>query len=325
MSINPEFMANAHGSFMTIRVQVKRWEGVRQSKKVAQAAADAAGAEAQALGGHIKLMGVHHAELKAVKAAGAKINTYLYDHALPTEVDGEYMFHVDQIPQVVADLAKLKAEAEAVLEAFLPRYDNYVSAAKAHLKVYGEGTKYPTADEVRAKFAITISAPDFVPVADLERFKHLPLAQAAEWAEAAQAKVAHRIEGAREFILDSTRQYMADLEDSLSAGTYRVTDKKVKQVQHLSTQLRQLVRDWDNDPRLTALAELIDEQIAPTIKDLTKSGPTVHRSVRRAAKTVVKGIDDHKKNTAKLKASAPVKSAAVQGEAVGGGMLADLV
>ena len=328
--MNKEFMDRAAGAFMVIRVTVKRWEGIKQSRKVAQAAADAEGAEVNALGGHIKMLGVHHAELKRVKAANAKINTYLYEKALPSDIDGEYMFHVDQVPKVITDLNKLKAEAEAVLADFLVDYENFVAAAKAHLKTYGKGVDYPSVDEVRERFAITISAPDFVPMADVARFKHLPVAQAAQWAEEAEAKVARKIENAREYILDSTRKFMADAERAIAEDKFRTTDKKAREVEHLSTELSNLVKCWDNDPRLMELVDIIDIHILPAIKGKTLKGSSVRQAgVRRAAKTIVKGIDDHKKNQANLKKHAAKSDmsgkAKPKGTPVGGGMIADLI
>ena len=326
---NQEFMDKAAGAFMVLRVSVKRWEGVKRSRKVAEAAAVAGNlSDANALNGSVNLLGAHHADLKLVKAANAKINTYLDEKSLPSDIAGEYMFHVDQVPQVMADLQGLKAAAVAVLDEFLPQYQNFADAARAHLKDYADSSAYPSSEAVRARFEISISAPDFIPAADLSKFKSLPVAQAAEWAAAAETKVARKIEGAREFILDSTRAFMDEAIKAIDKENFRTTDRKAAEVSHLAVQLRQLIADWDNDPRLLALADLIDEKIAPAIRDKSLKGNlSGQHSVRRAARTVVKGIDDHKKNAALLKSQAitSTKKSAPAGAIIGGGMIADLI
>jgi len=336
---NRKFIEKAAGSFMVIRVSVKRWDGIKRSAKVARYAEKSAGAESGVATGSVYLLGKHQSELKAVVAAGAKIGTYLDEWSLPSDIGGEYVFHVDQTPEAYSELLRLAEGQQDALEKFLPNYNRFIAQAKRDLGKLNDGLRYPDENEVRERFRITISPPRPLPVVDVERYRHLPVEQAAEWAAQAEAQNGRIMESAREYILSVTRDFMDDLAKSMEDETFRLTEKKAKRVEWLGTQLHNLVADWDNDPRLLALAELIEQKITPalaggnvkrervSVKEAAAQETRIAASrteVTKAARNVVKGIDAHQKNVAKLRAKVN-KSDAPAGTVVGGGILADLI
>mgnify|MGYP006118722445 CR=1 len=324
------FMKKAAGKFMTIQITVPRWTGRKQSKKVTQLAEQGAGAESGVTTGGIKMLGQHDAALKTVIAAGAKLGTYCGEYALKTGIAGVHMFHVDQVPEAWVKLTELHQAQIAAVESFLPEYERYVSAAKAHLAdlsttTNGEAIQYPSAEEVREKFRVKVGTPRAIPISDLKIYTGIPLGEAAKWAEEAEEADAALLVQAREYILDATKELMVDIQTNISAGNFRVSAKKADKIKYLATQLKQLVVDWDNNPRLTALVEIMNERILPPIEGrLTKGDTKVQDQIRRAAKIVVTGIDDKRKDDARLKKAKSSPSAAVIGDVQLGGMLADL-
>jgi hypothetical protein len=330
------YLEKAAARFMMIKVKVSRSTLQKQSEKVRQAAEEQYDTAEGVTTGGFKLLGNNHDKVKHLIGLGAKVNTYLNGggkdqagKALPCPIDGYYLFHVDDIPQAWTDLQKMKADQEHFRDVeFLPFYDQFVQAAKEHLKGLWDESLYPSASEIKDKFKITIEPPRALPMSDMAAYANINLGEAAKWADEAAQRDAVVLEQAREFILDHARFFLEEMEKNITNNNFRVTKLKVEKLEHLSTQLRRLVDDWDGDTRLKLLSDLIDSKILPPIrKGETKGNASVQEGIRRAAKTVVKGIDDDRADKARLKAAKADKSATLNAgdEIVAGGLLADLM
>lgn len=326
-----KYIDQAANAFMTIGVSISRWSGVAQLIDGAERAAIEAGADTQSTRMYFNILGQHHAELKAVSAAFAAIRTYLYENTLPfsqsegeQQKRGDRLIPVVRVPEVITELAAIKAKAYAALEEFLPNYDRFVQASKANdVGAYKKEINFPSADEIRAKFAARISAPKAIPVTDMERFGSLPAGMAKEIAEANIAAISRQLAGAKDAAVEQAEIQMTTVVKQLTDGK-RLSPSLIENSRHAAKMLRDMVEGYDNDPRLLGLADLIDEKIGTVADtDVWKNNETQRIASAKAAATVVTSIQKIRK--AEKAVATPVKSGVKKSQLVGGGLIADLL
>lgn len=318
---------------MLIELSLPRWDGIAKLKGGAEKAAIRASANPQAFSGYVKMLGGHHAELKLVKSKYSAVRTYFYNNTLPfsqadadSQKRGARLIPVCRVPEFLAALQKLIQAAEETLESFLVEYDRFVSIAQSDdLGEWKNEVEYPSADEVRGKFGARISPPRAIPSCDMARFGSLPAALAAEIAEANAKSINDQLMQAKQSVMNQAEDQMKRAARQLKSGG-RMSSALIENSAHIARLLRDMTMGFDNDPRLIAMADLIDENISKIANvDVWKSGEGIRKKSYQAATTVSKGLRDLRQAADK---QAVVNKSTVKqssGNTAIGGLLADLI
>jgi len=321
------YIQQASNAFLTIQVSISKWSGVSQLKQAASKAASAAGASEANTRMYFNMLGQHHSDLKQVNAMYSAVRTYLYANTLPfSQAEGEQqqrgdrLIAVSRVPDVVHQLGVLVDAANSAADSFVAEYERMVAASIAHdVGEFKSEINYPTADQVRSKFAARISAPQTINVADMSRFGSLPVAMANEINASNNRKLEAQLQCAKDAAIKEAEDLAERVANQMRSGK-RFHDSLKSEAKRVASLLRDMVQGYDNDPRLLAMADLIDEQIGTIDIDRIREHEHARHAPRRAAETVSKGIKDMRKagatNTQPVSNNDPV---------VGGGFFADLL
>jgi len=151
----------------------------------------------------------------------------------------------------------------------------------------------------------------------MARYGSLPASLANEIAEARNKQLATQLEGAKTEAMNAAKAHMAIVAKQLTDGV-RLSDTLVTLSALHSKMLRDMVTGYDNDPRIIAMADMIDTEIACHNTEQWKASPSTRIKSRNAAKVIVKGL------TAMTAPVTPAQKKATN-QSLAGGLLADLI
>ncbi|GAG15713.1 unnamed protein product, partial [marine sediment metagenome] len=234
-------------------------------------------------------------QLNTVKAAYMAFYTYIYTVSLPYE-RGRYMVAVCRMPEILAELAKMKIAADKMRDEFLLEYDRLVMIAqsqdmgewKAEVK-----SKYPTSEEVRRMFGVTISAPKRLTAVDMSGV-NLLADLAAEIADANSAELESQLNLAKTVAIQQAEDQVKTLAKQLDGGK-RLHDSLISNSRNVARMLRDMTQGFDNDPRVLELADMIDKAVTVNKTEVWRDNPKVRLDAQRIAAKAAKGLQDVRK------------------------------
>jgi len=293
------FIETASNNFMLMQVTIRKWRGVQKLKSGSAKAAEQAKANPESFRGYVNLLGSNQRALKDVISKFDAVRSCLTENSLPfsdagqgQHRRGDRLIYVPNVPEVLTKMNTLTVKAYAERDAFLPEYDRLRDFAIQHdMGDWRNEVSYPTADEVRGMFSVSVTPPKPIPTCDMSALL-LPAGLAANIAARHEAALSTQLEGAKDAAIDGARDHMANVEKQLTEGI-RLHQSLIDNAKRHAALLRGMVKGYDNDPRVLQLADLIDEQIG-SIKsiDHVKNSTAVRDRAVRAAKTVSKGLSD---------------------------------
>lgn len=322
------FIETASNNFMLMQVTVRKWKGVQKLKSGSAKAAEQAKANPESFRGYVNLLGSNQKALKDVISKFDAVRTCLTDNSLPFSDAGEgqqrrgdRLVYVPNLPEVLTNMNALTLEAYAERDAFLPEYDRLRDFAIQHdMGDWRNEVSYPTADEVRRMFSVSVTPPKPIPMCDMSAL-NLPAGLAADIAARHEAALSTQLEGAKDAAIAGARDHMSNVEKQLTEGK-RLHQSLIDNAKRHATLLRGMVQGYDNDPRVLQIADLIDEQIGSIGNiEKVKNSATLKASAVRAAQTAHKTLDAVSKSASTAKPVAPAASNVVLGDS----LLADLI
>ena len=315
-------------NYMVLDISIGRADTMKHSA----VASDAAAAECRVDGAvpvrtRVGALGRLTADIKQVNSKFASVRTWLYENTLPfTDCEegqqkrGKRIVPVSRVPEVLAKLAELKGDAFTSLDAFMPDYRMYYgSRNRADLGRVSD-VDMPDPDVLAGKYRITIGAPEPLPVFNVDTLA-LPAGLAADIAQRHHDRLSKQLDGAKQAAIEGAQKHMDVVEKQLTDGK-RLHNSLLDNAQRHARLLRDMVEGYDNDPRVLAIADLIDERIAsiPNIDQIKHSAARRDQAIR-AANTASKALAE----VAKAPSTATPVAPAASNVIVGDSLLADLI
>jgi len=316
--------SRACNAFMLLTVSVSVYDGIAKLSEAAERAEREAGAEDTSARMYINALGMHHGELKSVMGKYKRIRTYLYQNTLSfsqaeegMQKRGKRLIPVVRVPEVLNQLNVLKKEAESALDDLLPHWDHLCNIAQSRAGQFSTEIKYLTSSEVRDRFKASISNPECISPVDMDRFGSLPTSLANDIAKASNDKLTSQLESAKTEAMKTAKSHMDVVIKQLTDGK-RLSETLVSLSALHSKMLRDLVEGYDNDPRILAMADRIDNEIASQSVDMWKQSDYRRNKSIDAAKIISKGLEAM---------AQPVTPDQIQSsnQSLAGGLLADLI
>lgn len=292
----------AANNFVLISVKVSFWNGQAKLSAAAEKAAAKAGANPDGTRMYKDLLGGFHGKLKEVNTHFRKLRTVLDSVSIPYAMAkddgqrrGDKMLHVSRYPKVIAQLVDLQTVAFDHLAEFLANYDQYRSQALDN--DFGTWRSeaerlFPTAEEVRRKFAIEISDPKPLPVfSDAQQATfNVPANVMARIVEQSNAAIAAQLEGAKQDQIKTSLEACETALKQLTDGK-RIHQSVIDNVKQEAVKLSEISSGYDNDPRIKSIAKDMAEGIANvTDKDQWRDNETKKLAAKSAAETTVKNL-----------------------------------
>ena len=313
----------AAANFMIISVKVGLWRGKLTLPKAAEAAAIEAGVTHGKTETTVPVLGDLQAHLDAVVSKFARERNLLNDLAVGKFKKGtpERLIFVNKTPAILAKLIEQRDIAYAARDQFIPQYEDFLEQAlPSHGKWRKEvAAKLPTAAELREKFYIEIMDPKPVPAMDMAAYGCVPTSTMGQIVEASNAALARTLEDAKMEAIDRTLGTVQNIVDKLTDGK-RLSPSLLTNAKLASDNLRDMATGYDNDMKLTAIADMIDNKVL-NVTDVTQwHGLEKKATALDAAKKTVN-------NLAIAKKAPPIAdlSAATDSNIIAGGMLSELL
>lgn len=247
--------------------------------------------------------------------------TYMYGHTLSYE-RGSRLVMVTRVPDVLAALQENNRAVQAGLAEFMPQYEAYFNSTNGKADMGDSQIVLPTPDKVRASAYIRVGVPQPIQPCDLAGLS-LPAGLAADIAERTNAKHAAAAEAAKDAAMRELIKELDKVSQQLTNGK-RIHQSILDNARLASRNLREFTEGYDNDPRVLAIAEVVDQRIAsiPNIEQV-KNSVTLREQAVRAAEAGSKALTDvvKSKSTATPVPAAPAASNVI----VGDSLLADLI
>ena len=136
----------------------------------------------------------------------------------------------------------------------------------------------------------SISNPECISPVDMDRFGSLPVPLANEISAKANDQLTSQLESAKTEAMKAAKDHMDVVIKQLTDGK-RLSETLVSLSALHSKMLRDLVDGYDNDPRIIAMADRIDAEIASQSVDRWKDSDYARLTSLKAAETVSKGLD----------------------------------
>ena len=315
-------------NYMVLDISIGRADPMKHSA----VASDAAASECRVDGAvpvrtRVGALGRLTTDLKQVNSKFASVRTWLYDNTLPfTDCEegqqkrGKRIVPVSRVPEVLAKLAELKGEAFAALDAFMPDYRQYYSAHNRADLGRVSDVDMPDPDVLAGKYRVSVGAPEPLPVFNVDTLA-LPAGLAADIAQRHHDRLSKQLDGAKQAAIEGAQKHMDVVEKQLTDGK-RLHQSLLDNAKRHARLLRDMVEGYDNDPRVLAIADLIDERIAsiPNIEQV-KNSATRRNAVIRAASTASKSLAEVANSESTATPAAPAASNVI----VGDSLLADLI
>lgn len=292
----------AANNFVLVSVKVSFWDGKGKLSAAAERAAIKAGANPRGVEMTSRLLGDFHSNLQEVNRHFRRPRTYLNSKSIPYAMAkddgqrrGDKMLHVSRYPKVIGKLQELQATAFESLTQFLANYDQYRSQALDN--DFGAWRSeaerlFPTAQEVRRKFAIEISDPKPLPVfseAQQASF-NVPASVMAKIVEQSNAAIAAQLEGAKQDQIKTSLDACETALKQLTDGK-RLSNSIIENVKQEAVKLAEISSGYDNDPRIKAIAKGMAEGIANvTDKDQWRDNAGKKLAAKSAAENAVKNL-----------------------------------
>ncbi len=309
----------AAANFMILSVSVGKFEGIKNLKEAAKAAAKAANAKTEAEL-RVRLLGDYHSELRTVLTEYSKMRTLLKKITIDYE-SPEKLGHVAEIPRILKQLAEQKLIAEGALAAFLPEYDRYVKASLESQGLWAKEVKrhLPSAEKIASQFYITINDPKPVPAMDMASYGCVPTSTMGKIVTASNKALAIKLEQAKSNTMDKALKAVEKIVTQLSKDAPRMHDSVIEHAKIASTELRNMADGYDGDLRLSKIADVIDKEVI-NVDQANQWGANETKKVQACAaaqKTV--------SNIKALQKAAPVADVPATDTLLTGGLLADLL
>jgi len=274
-------------SAMLVDITVSEWQGFVTDRKVSEKVKQDAGAIGDAgkfrknvlAGADAGLKKVQNA-YRAVRDITKKYTLQWYDPRHPS--DGPRLLPLAFYDEFIKALAKQKLEAETARDEFLVDYAATVAKAKANLGALADDGDYPTPDEIKGRFRLSL---DFTPIPSGAEFRGLP--------ENTLDRLSKRLDSRhRAKINEAQAEMWARVKERVRVLVDRLDDPEASF--HASTveKLRDLIRMLPgfnavgNDPRVDEIVADIDRMLDGVDAEAMRKDNVLRRGVAAQGKAV---------------------------------------
>lgn len=261
-----------------------------------------------------------------VKAAQSLLRTYLYNKTLSLSTaqegqqkKGDRAVFTSEVPEVYNHLKNLEASADDAALALGDHWeamrDDVIDVVR-ELEISVDDLLTMSGHDVARKFVTTVGTPQTLHVNDVSGMA-LPASLIERIDQESQDQLTKMLEGAKAQAITDTLEHMDLLVTQLTSGS-RLSPSLIEHAKTHSTKLRGMALSYDNDPRLIAMCDSIDESIVNQTTDNWKSDDTAREASLETAINV-------KKNLAELTKPVSTERISYADVQIAGGLLDDLI
>lgn len=282
-------MSAYHNSNLLYRPSLSVWTARKKDKTESAKVNSDAGAVEGAANVHKQLL-PNSAELEAVQKYATAFRTWIYDSTLPWDDSGWRIGRVVRHMDFMAEAGDKMREFDTLVDAFVASYEQEVAQARFTLAGMFNQADYPGANEVRAKFAISIDVMTLPNSDDFRVVDGVPQAEVDKLCEIAANSTEARIAAG----MQEAYKRLFTVVSKMATTLTQYGDKEIKKFNDtLTGNIGDLVAimpalNIADDPKLNALTSEAKNLVDYDLADLRKDEGTRKAAIKEAAALVAK-------------------------------------
>lgn len=277
-------------SAVLLDLDISVWVGRKTDKKNQRKIVDESGAKTSDAAHVTKKLFVDNPKLEEIMRRATATRTYVAERTLPWMGDLK-LLPMSRFLQVSEDLARLRDEFNDAVDDFLRDYDLQISAQAFKLGTLFDRTQYPSADELRHKFAITWNVLPLPEAGDFRVDAENTLKR--EMQEAYNKAMSERIESSMRVMWGRLHECLTHLIDRLG---YKEDGKpnifRDSMLQN-AKDLTGLLKDFNlaNDPELERARQQLNALLDGVEPDELRKNDLIREDVRKNAADILSKLD----------------------------------
>lgn len=288
-TLNDALAAN----YMLVDFELRSWSG-RQTDAAASSELITSKGAARDSGRFVKyLFASADQELTAVHQAGAALRHFVYRNSLPWSSNtdgakrGERLIPAVKAIDFLTQLSNVKADYDRAVQILVSVWDERVQQAQASLGQLANPNDYPRADQVAARFGVSV---DLRPVPSISDFSRVnvppPLIEALgqRYAASEGKLVANAYDDLKGRILKEIQRMATQLGKAAAGEKTRLHETLNSNLQELVGMLRDM--NITKKPELAALADKIEQQLLSVPVETFRNSQPKAAEVAKAAQSL---------------------------------------
>jgi hypothetical protein len=264
MNFAPTSVPSISSSAMLVEMSISLWTGKRLDKRASEEAASANNAQ-KGVARVTKDLLFECAELDALVKFGANVRNMHYNSTLPWSDMGPRLLPTTKFFAYQQMITRLQTEFNRMVNNLIDVYDLEVAQQQAKMGDLYNPDEYPTAEQLRAKFAF--------------RINYIPLPDAGDW----------RLDIGNEALASLQEQYQAHYAGQLDTAMRDIWTRLYKTLSTLSAQLSDQTADGKT-PKLYQSVFDRALEIIDMMETCNITGDTTMQVMQRRLSQAFKGV-----------------------------------
>ena len=285
-------MSTFRNSMMLYRPSLSVWTGRKKDKAQSEKANTDAGAVDGAANVYKALL-PDSPELTAVQKGATAFRTWVYNTTLPWDDNGGRVARVEKHMDFMSEAGDRIRALEDLVDTFIGSYDRSIEESKFKLNGMFNQSDYPTAFELRRRFAFHIECEAVPEAQDFRIIDGLPPEEVERLVHDAQDGVERRINAAmadaHERLIEVVVKMATTLKQYGSKEIKKFNDTLITNIQDLCAVMPSL--NLTNDKRLTELTRRAERLSTYDLKDL-RGMPELREAAIAEAMAVISFADN---------------------------------
>lgn len=292
-----EVLAN---NFMLAKLNVRIWSGRKTDKSATAELLADKGAVANAASVVKQLLAGNDAKLKETTAAFTRIRSFFYENTAPWTtasvgaMKGDRLISTVKSITFLSDFAKLKKEAETVLNEFIQEYDAAVQASAISLGALYDPAQYPHKGAIAKLFGADMHLNPLPETADFDRLTNIP-AELADglkdlYERSMEAQMDNALSDIQKRMLQELERMDTQLSKVVAGEKTRLFKSMVSNLKHLTSMARSM--NFTDNPAINTIADKIETHLLQHEVDAYKDNAALAGHAVKHARSIVEDVKD---------------------------------
>src|SRR5579859_3695104 len=241
--------------------------------------------------------------LEALKKLQSEIREFHYERTLPWSVEGAAILSSASYLAYVDKMRGFSGKWDALVEAFLAKYDDYKESARSSLNGMYDPEDYPSRERAKKKFKFKT---EFLPFPDSADFRvEMADEEVAELRAQMENSVKEASENARRELWKRLIEPVKKMASRLSDPDAKVYDSYVDNIREIVALIPAL--NVTGDSELEKMGRQVDAELTCYSAETFRNSPSTKREMAQKANAILATMADYLPSDASTPAAAPLE------------------
>ncbi len=287
-------------NYLLASLNVRIWSGKKTDKAATRELLSSKGAVANAASVVKSLLAGNDAKLKETAAAYTRIRSFFYEHSSPWTTSsigamkGDRLISTVESITFLGEFARLKNDADTILNIFLGEYDAAVQNASNSLGALYDPAQYPTKQQVATLFGAHMDLRPVPESADFDRLTNVPADLANGLKDLYERNMEQQMNNA---LSDVQRRLLTELERMDTQLSKVANGEKTRLFKSMTGNLKHLIGmarslNFVDNKEIEGIADTIEEHLLQYEVEMYKDNASLAKANAGIAKGIIKRASD---------------------------------